>query len=180
MYKEDLALNNQQWLICHESKQNQRSSNNLGTACAMATIFFLYSLIWTHHTFGILLFKNCSKIFKVFNVSLNLQCKYNTKLDTYQGESKVLQYFHKMRHNLAAPNAFAKVLKVTDYIGLWDVKLTWYSPNTTHQICLYCWGSCNLSQISWTVLVTVLWSTAFSPYVQQMFLVASEALWAPN
>ena len=23
MYKQDLALNNQQWLICHKTKQNQ-------------------------------------------------------------------------------------------------------------------------------------------------------------
>ena len=28
IYKEDLALNNQQWLICYKSKANQTKSNS--------------------------------------------------------------------------------------------------------------------------------------------------------
>ena len=30
MYKEDLALNNLQWLICHKTKPNQKFIDNLG------------------------------------------------------------------------------------------------------------------------------------------------------
>ena len=29
MYKEDMALNNLQWLICHETKANQSNNINL-------------------------------------------------------------------------------------------------------------------------------------------------------
>ena len=35
--------------------------------------------------------------------------------DIYQGESKVLQYFHNMQHNLIASDAFDEVMKVTNY-----------------------------------------------------------------
>ena len=35
----------------------------------------------------------------------------------YQGESKVLQYFGSMRHNLAAPDAFAEVMKVMNKLN---------------------------------------------------------------
>ena len=40
----------------------------------------------------------------------------------YLGESKVLQYFSNMRHNLAAPDTFAEVVKVVNHSGLWDAK----------------------------------------------------------
>ena len=42
-----------------------------------------------------------------------------------------------MRHNSTALDAFVKVMKVTNYSGLWDSKLTWYFLNATHWICLY-------------------------------------------
>ena len=48
----------------------------------------------------------------------------NSLLLIYLGESKVLQYFGNISHNLAAPYAFAKVVKVTNYGGLWNA---WYS-----------------------------------------------------
>ena len=32
-----------------------------------------------------------------------------------------------MRHNLVAPDALAKAVKVTNHTGVWDVKLAWYS-----------------------------------------------------
>ena len=36
----------------------------------------------------------------------------------YKGELKVLQYFGKMRHNLATTDAFTQVVKVTKHIDL--------------------------------------------------------------
>ena len=39
MYKKDLALNNQQWLICHWAKPNRRIATN-------RTIIVYYFLIW--------------------------------------------------------------------------------------------------------------------------------------
>ena len=49
----------------------------------------------------------------------------------YKGESKVLQYFSNIKHNLT-------VLHVTviNDSGLWDVELAWYSLSTTCWICL--------------------------------------------
>ena len=44
-------------------------------------------------------------------------------------ESKVLKNFHNMRQNLATLDAFAT--------GLWDTKLTKYSPSATPKIGLY-------------------------------------------
>ena len=45
----------------------------------------------------------------------------------YLGVSRILQYFRNIRHNSAAPNAFAEVLKVMKHSGLWDAE------NATHQ-----------------------------------------------
>ena len=42
-----------------------------------------------------------------------------------------------MRHNSAAPDAFAKAVKVTTHTGLWDAEHSWYSPNATQQNCLF-------------------------------------------
>ena len=43
-----------------------------------------------------------------------------------------------MRPNLAAPDAFTKVTRMTNHIGLWDADLAWYSSlNATYCICLY-------------------------------------------
>ena len=39
-------------------------------------------------------------------------------LKKYQGESKVLQNFGNLRYNLTALDVFAKVVKVTNCIGL--------------------------------------------------------------
>ena len=33
-------------------------------------------------------------------------------------------------------DAFNKILKVTKYTELWNGKLAWYSPSSTHWICL--------------------------------------------
>ena len=40
-------------------------------------------------------------------------------------------------HNSVIPAAFTVVLKITDHIEMWDVELTWYSPNATRRICLW-------------------------------------------
>ena len=53
---------------------------------------------------------------------------FTTTCFTYEGESKVLQYFCNMRHNSTVPNVLAEVMKGTNYTGLWDAKLVWYSP----------------------------------------------------
>ena len=44
MYKEDLALNNLQWLICHKTKQNQ-TKPNLRIMCMYLT-FCILKDIW--------------------------------------------------------------------------------------------------------------------------------------
>ena len=54
-----------------------------------------------------------------------------------QGESKVLQYFGKMRHNSVAPDTFVMAIKMMNHIGLWDADLAWYPPTATHRIWLY-------------------------------------------
>ena len=43
---------------------------------------------------------------------------------------EILQYFGNIKHNLTFLGAFAEV--VTNYTGIWDAKLTWYSLSTTH------------------------------------------------
>ena len=45
-----------------------------------------------------------------------------------------------MRYNLAT--AFAVVVKLTNLSELWIVKLTWFSPIASHQICLSVLNSC--------------------------------------
>ena len=42
----------------------------------------------------------------------------------YLGESKVLQYFGIVRHHVAASDAFAKVVKVTNNTGLRDTEFS--------------------------------------------------------
>ena len=42
-----------------------------------------------------------------------------------------------MRYNSIFLDAFADVIKVMNYIGLWAAELAWYSPSTTHLTCLY-------------------------------------------
>ena len=44
-------------------------------------------------------------------------------------KSNVLQYYGNMTYNLVAPDAFAKIMKFTYQICLWDAKLTWYSAS---------------------------------------------------
>ena len=51
---------------------------------------------------------------------------------SYQSESKVLQYFGSVRDNSAALNAFAEVVKMTNF-ELSDAELDWYSLSATHQ-----------------------------------------------
>ena len=54
-----------------------------------------------------------------------------------KGESyEILKYFGNVRHNLAALDIFAKFMKMTNYTGLRDAELTWYSLIVTHWICL--------------------------------------------
>ena len=40
-----------------------------------------------------------------------------------------------MRHNSAAPDTFAGVVKARNHVELWDVVLTWYSPSVTRWLC---------------------------------------------
>ena len=47
-----------------------------------------------------------------------------------------MQYFVNVRHNLAASDDFAEVVKVTNHLDQWDLKLAWYSLNTCY-ICLH-------------------------------------------
>ena len=65
MYKEDLALNNLQWLICHKTKPNQIREE---TFCKNSD--FLLQFMYLHHL---------SFWFR--------------KTKDYTSESKVLQYF---------------------------------------------------------------------------------------
>ena len=58
----------------------------------------------------------------------------HTKLFIKNGESKVLQYFGNVGHNLAALDAFSEVVKLTNHIRLWDTKLIWYFPSGIHWI----------------------------------------------
>ena len=51
-------------------------------------------------------------------------------------ESKVLQYFDKVKNNSAALDAFAEVMKMMNYTGLWNAKLAWYSQSVTPRFCL--------------------------------------------
>ena len=53
------------------------------------------------------------------------------------GLKKVLQYFGNFRQNSTAPFIFAEVVKLTNYIRLWDAEVTWYSSSATRKIFLY-------------------------------------------
>ena len=44
----------------------------------------------------------------------------------YESESKVLQYFGKVKHNSASLDTFAKVMKVMNHTRRWDAEHTWY------------------------------------------------------
>ena len=96
-------------------------------------------------------------------------------------------FWKYVRHNSAASDAFDEVMKVMNYIGLWNIELARYSPNITCRICLYglecslrthalrlIWPSLIVDILAaWAkflYLVTVWWSTASSPFTQQMFL----------
>ena len=101
-------------------------------------------------------------------------------------ESKVLQYFAIVRYNLA----FAEVVKMMNHIGLKEAKLAWYSSSNICQFYLLWFGVWPLRIfsfrpiIAWLLklllpqqhflnhLVTVLWSTEPSPFIQQIFLIA--------
>ena len=41
----------------------------------------------------------------------------------------------RLGKDMAVPDAFVEVVKVTNYNRLWDGKLTWYSPSVIHYIC---------------------------------------------
>ena len=53
------------------------------------------------------------------------------------GESKVLQYFGNMWHNLALQDVFTEDMKMMNHTGLWDAEFVWYSLRATCQICHY-------------------------------------------
>ena len=55
----------------------------------------------------------------------------------YLSESKVFQYFDNGRQNSVAPDAFAKVVKVTNHNGLWNATPAWYSLSTIYLIFCY-------------------------------------------
>ena len=67
----------------------------------------------------------------------NTKLKNNLETVIFNSESKVLQYFNNVRHNSAAPDTFAVVVKVTNHTGLWDAELVSYSPSAPSLICLY-------------------------------------------
>ena len=97
-------------------------------------------------------------------------------------ESKVLQYFVSMSHNLADPDAFAKVMKKMNHTGQWDAEHAWYSQNVTHWICLNdleyrigihsFWSNwpCLLVKVlaNYVKFLEQFGSTAPSPFPQQM------------
>ena len=103
---------------------------------------------------------------------------------------KFFRYFVNVRHNSAALDTFAQVLKVINLARLWDVKVTWY----TFQVPLT-----GFSSMAWNTALNSTWPCpiaevfatqakflepygycpAPSPFSQQIFLVASTALW-PN
>ena len=95
--------------------------------CAVANLLFMFSITF-----------NQSKVAVIFSVVL--QTYISTKrrrtlaanISKYLGDTNVLQYFGYMRHNLAVPHAFAKVMKVTNHGRLREAKLAWYSPSVTH------------------------------------------------
>ena len=84
-------------------------------------------------------------------------------------------------HNLAAPYAFFR-----DHTELWDAALAWYSPIATRQFTSVAWETVTESTVLslldltrllrllqprrkfWNYVVTVLWSPAPSPFVQQI------------
>ena len=51
------------------------------------------------------------------------------------GSVKSFCYILVTRNSSTDLNTFAKVMKVTNFTGLWDAKLTWYSLSATHWIC---------------------------------------------
>ena len=111
-----------------------------------------------------------------------------TAWKVFEDESKVLQYFRNVRHKLVTPDAFAKIMKGTKFTGLWETKLTWYSPNATHRFCHYgleyrlgiyffrsTWSSTLVK-----VLATIWWSTVVNcvfAFHTKLFIGASKALW---
>ena len=100
--------------------------------------------------------------------------------------SKILHCFGNIRHNLSVLSAFV----ILDAVVAWD------SPGATYQICLYglehslgihtfrpTWPYQIIKilqpeQNFFCYLLSVLWLTAFLPFAQQMFLVASVVLWS--
>ena len=101
-----------------------------------------------------------------------------------------------MRHYSAAPDTFAKIVKMTNHMKLWDAKIDilWVLLIT---FAFMAWSTALESTLldqpnfAWLLrflqseqnffnhLVTVWWSTAPLPFMQQMFLLASVVLW-PN
>ena len=102
-----------------------------------------------------------------------LYCKPNYSTDIlikegiYKGESKVLQYFVDMRHNLAALYAFNEVVKVMNHTGLWDTELAWYFLSRVH-VFWPTWLS-RFLQPEQNLLNHLLWSTALWPFELQIF-----------
>ena len=106
----------------------------------------------------------------------------------YLAESKVLQYFGKGKHcSTVAPGTFVEVMKVTDHTGQWNIELAWYSPmakSTASKSTLlnlfnlaWSWSFLQLERNFSNHLVTEVWSTAPLFVAQQMFFIASAALW---
>ena len=90
---------------------------------------------------------------------------------------------------------FAEVMKVKRHTELWDAELAWYSPTSTHGICLYDLGHGLRIMVTWSCLIidvlatlwnllnhliTVLSSTAPSHLVQQIFWAGSAGVLWPS
>ena len=70
-------------------------------------------------------------IYKVRSKSTETDCldflESKTEQLTLKVESKVLQYFGNMRHNLV--DAFVKVVRIMNPNRQWDTELAWFSPS---------------------------------------------------
>ena len=61
------------------------------------------------------------------NLFLKLICMDESSVGYDMAESKVLQYFCNVRHNLATLDAFAEVMKVINNIRRWDAEVIEYT-----------------------------------------------------
>ena len=104
-----------------------------------------------------------------------------------------LYFLLYVKRNSPVPDAFAKVVKVTNYTWLGNAEFAWYFPSNTHPICFYdmelgIYGF--KPTIHWVIVVLATWvkflqficllcSDQLHLYLlhNKWFLIASSALW---